>query len=99
METRFTWDPVKARKNLQAHGISFQAAKEVFNDPNHITNENYIIEDEGEQRYATIGVTGNLVLLLVVFVDRTEADIEILRIISARKADDYERRAYEDQFR
>lgn len=99
METRFTWDPAKARKNLQVHGISFETAQEVFSDPNHVTKENYFVEDQGEQRYGIIGLTANVVLLLVVFVDRTEADVEIVRIISARKADEYERRAYEDQFR
>jgi uncharacterized DUF497 family protein len=98
MDARFTWDPAKAQKNLRVHGISFETAKEVFNDPNHVVNENYFIEDQGEQRYGMIGLTLNLVLLLVVFVDRTE-DVEAIHIISARKADDYERRAYEDQFR
>ena len=98
METRFTWDPAKARRNLQLHGISFETAREVFSDPNHVTKENYFIEDQGEQRYGIIGLTANVVLLLVVFVDRTEGHTEIIRIISARKADDYERRAYEDQF-
>jgi uncharacterized DUF497 family protein len=43
METRFTWDPVKARKNLLAHGISFETAQDVFSDPNHVTKENYFI--------------------------------------------------------
>ena len=46
-----------------------------------------------------IGLTLNLVLLLVTFVDRTEADVETIRIISARKADEYEQSAYQDQFR
>jgi uncharacterized DUF497 family protein len=71
----------------------------VFGDPNHVTKENYFIQDQREQRYGIIGLTANVVLLLVVFVDRTEGDIEIVRIISARKADYYERKAYEDQFR
>ena len=86
METRFTWDPAKARKNLRVHGISFEAAQEVFNDPNHVAKENYFIEDQGEQRYGVIGLTANVVLLLVVFVDRSEGNVEIVRIISARKA-------------
>jgi uncharacterized DUF497 family protein len=37
--------------------------------------------------------------LLVVFVDRSEPGIEIVRIVSARKPTDYERSAYPDQFR
>ena len=52
------------------------------------------MEDPGEQRYGIIGLTLNLVLLLVVFVDRTEADVEIIHIISARKADKYEAKIY-----
>jgi len=99
METRFTWDPAKARKNLRVHGISFETATEVFRNPNHVSKENYFIEGQGEQRYGIIGLTVNVVLLLVVFVDRTEAGVEMVRIISARKANEYERKAYEDQFR
>lgn len=99
METRFTWDPAKARKNLRVHGISFETATEVFSDPNHITKDNYFMVDQGEQRYGIIGLTSEAVLLLVVFVERNNPDLEIVRIISARKADDYERKAYQDQFR
>lgn len=43
-------------------------------------------------------MTRNLVLLLVVFVDHTEPGVEVIRIISARKAVDYEKSIYEDQF-
>jgi len=94
METRFTWDPAKADKNLRVHGISFQTATEVFSDPNQITVENYFIRDEGEQRYGMIGLTHGLILLLVVFVDRTAADTETIHIISARKAEKYEIKIY-----
>jgi uncharacterized DUF497 family protein len=99
METRFTWDPAKARKNLRVHGISFETAQEVFSDPNHVTGRNYFIEDQGEQRLAIVGLTHGLVLLLVVFVDRSTTVIEIIHIIPARKANKYEQSAYEDQFR
>ena len=71
----------------------------MFHDPNHVTKENYFIEDQGEQRFGMIGLTGNIILLLVVFVDRSEFDVELIQIISARRPDDYERKAYEDQFR
>jgi uncharacterized DUF497 family protein len=70
----------------------------VFSDPNQVTSENYFVEDQGEQRYSVIGLSLSVVLLLVVFVDRSDAEIETLRIVSARKADNYECRAYEDQF-
>jgi uncharacterized DUF497 family protein len=73
-------------------------AQEVFDDPNHVAAESYFIETEGEQRYQIIGMTRNLVLLLVVFVDRSTPRAEIIRIISARKAVDYEASIYQDQF-
>jgi hypothetical protein len=96
---RFTWDPAKAKRNQRIHGISFETAVEVFDDPNHVAAENYFVEYDGEQRYQVIGMTRSLVLLLVVFVDRREPDAEIIHLISARKAVDYEERIYKDQFR
>jgi uncharacterized DUF497 family protein len=96
---RFTWDPVKAERNRRVHGISFETAKEVLEDPNHVAGENYFVESEGEQRYQIIGMTRNLVLLLIVFVDRSDPDAEAIHLISARKAVEYEKSIYEDQFR
>jgi len=98
METRFTWDPVKADRNFRVHGISFETAIEVFSDPNHLIQENYFIEDQGEQRYGLLGMSYGLVLLLVIFVDRSDRNAETIHLISARKADRYEQSAYEDQF-
>jgi uncharacterized DUF497 family protein len=74
-------------------------AKEVFDDPNHVAADNYFIASDGEQRYQIIGMARNLVLLLVVFVDRSEPDAEVIHLISARKAVGYEESIYEDQFR
>lgn len=97
MATRFTWDPAKAERNRREHGISFEMAREVFADPNHIVTENYHFEDEGEQRYLAIGMTRNLALVVVAFADRSEPVVEIIHIISARKAVAYEQSIYEDQ--
>jgi uncharacterized DUF497 family protein len=96
---RFTWDLAKAERNQRVHGISFETAKEVFDDPNHVAGDNYFIEGEGEQRYQIIGMTKGLALLLVVFVDRSDRDVEVIHLISARRAVDYEKNIYEDQFR
>jgi uncharacterized DUF497 family protein len=74
-------------------------AKEVFDDPNHVAAENYFIASDGEQRYQIVGMARNLVLLLVVFVDRSGPGAEVVRLISARKAVGYEESIYEDQFR
>lgn len=93
---RFTWDPAKARRNQRVHGVSFETAAEIFNDPNHVAGENYFIEDASEQRFQIIGMTRGLVLLLVVFAEPVSDEI---RLISARRAVDYEKSIYNDQFR
>jgi uncharacterized DUF497 family protein len=93
---RFTWDPAKARRNQTVYGISFSTAAEIFDDPNHVVADNYFMEESGEQRRQIIGMTRNLVLLLVVFV---EPGSDVVRIVSARKAVDYEESIYHDQFR
>ena len=99
MRVRFTWDRAKAERNQRVHGISFETAAEVFDDPNHVAGANYFIVSAGEQRYQVIGMTRQLVLLLVVSVDRSESDVDVIHLISARKAVDYEESIYNDQFR
>jgi hypothetical protein len=94
MEATFTWDPSKARKNLRIHGVSFDTAKEAFSDPRQVVVDNYFIEAQGEQRQAVIGMTRGLALLLVVFEDRTESDVETIHLIYARKAEKYETEIY-----
>ena len=84
---KYTWNLEKAARNLRIHGVSFEMAARIFDDSNHIVTENYFIEEEGEQRYQAIGTSGWLVLLLVVFVDRSG------------KATAYEKSVYQDQFR
>ena len=71
MYMRFTWAPGKKRMNPRKHrGITFEMAQEVFDDPNQVVLENY--EDDSEQRFQIIGMTRDVLLLLVVFVDRSE---------------------------
>ena len=93
---RFTWDSAKARRNQKFHGVSFTTAAQIFDDPNHLVGDNYYMEETGEQRFQIIGMTRNLMLLLVVFV---EPGGDVIRFISARKAVDYEESIYNDQFR
>ena len=99
MKVRFTWDPAKAARNRRIHGIPFETAAEVFDDPNHVAGENYFFDKSGEQRYQIIGMTRGMVLLLVVFVDRSRPDRDVIHLISARKAVAYEKSIYNDQFR
>ena len=83
----FEWDPEKDRINRKIHGISFSAAKFVFNDPERW--ERYdSSHSENEDRWQTIGLINKV--LFVVYSMKGET----IRIISARMADENERRVY-----
>ncbi len=51
---------------------------------------------DGEVRWQTVGMADGVLLLLVVHTFEDEDEAEVIRIISARKADAHERRRYED---
>lgn len=87
---QFEWNPDKAALNLEKHGVSFQEATTVFNDPLSVTfpDPDHSV---GENRYVIIGMSGFGQLLVIAHTDRGEK----LRIISARKATRQERRFYE----
>ncbi len=91
MDQRFEWDANKARLNLRKHGVSFEEACTVFDDPLFITflDEEHSIDEE---RYITLGFSKMNNLLLIAHTDRGEHR----RIISARKATKNERRFYEE---
>ena len=59
----FSWDDTKNELNQRKHGIRFELAKLVFNDPLHLTRQDRI--ENGEQRWQTVGRVGDVVLLLV----------------------------------
>jgi uncharacterized protein len=68
----------------------------VFNDPDLLLREDRIVE--GEQRWHAIGVVSGAVLLVVhVYLEGEEDGEEIIRIISAREANQRERRVYFEQ--
>jgi uncharacterized protein len=85
----FSWDAWKDRLNRRKHGISFDTAMRIFDDPFHVTVQDR--EVEGEPRWQTIGMVGEVPLLVAHTVDE-EGDV--IRIISARKATRAERRIY-----
>jgi uncharacterized DUF497 family protein len=90
---RFDWDELKNASNLRKHGIDFNTASLVFNDPMQLLTQDR--EVDGEERWQTLGVAEGVLLLLVAHTFE-EDDGEVVRIISARKADAQERRRYED---
>lgn len=91
MTYHFVWDKVKATNNQRKHGVSFEEARIVFNDPLA-----RIFDDEDhsllEHREIIIGHSATQRLLIVSFTERQNA----IRIISARLTTNRERKDYEE---
>lgn len=80
MATKYEWDSRKAATNLGKHGVDFNFAKAVFSDRAALTEIDD--SDPAEERWITIGIAAGKILVVVY----TEPDIDVIRIISARKA-------------
>ncbi|BBJ64648.1 BrnT family toxin [Enterobacter asburiae] len=93
MPTEFEWDTNKAKSNLIKHGIRFEEAVLVFDDPYHLSLQDR--HENGEFRWQTIGLVHGLIVIMVAHTVRFESGDEVIRIISARKADRKERSRYE----
>ena len=91
---RFEWDEKKNKINIGKHNVSFEDAREIFDDPLHLS---YLDERFSyfEERWITIGQTlsRKLVVAANLFFDK-DGD-EVIRIISAREATIHERKQYE----
>lgn len=88
---QFEWDEAKAARNLTDHGVSFDAATMVFDDPFALEWLDDR-EDYGEDRYVILGLVDGR-LLYVAYTLRGDK----IRIISARGAEPHERRAYHEE--
>lgn len=87
------FDPDKAAVNPLKHdGVTFDEAKVVLLDPYALTKEDSDLA--GEQRFVTLGMGGKGRILIVVWTLRGES----VRLISAWKANQPQRRRYEQQF-
>ncbi len=76
----FEWDEYKNKSNQQKHGISFNRAKDVFEDEDSITYIGHT--KDGESRFVLVGkVLGKFIIAVVFTIGR-----QIYRIISARQA-------------
>ena len=89
---RFEWDERKAAANRRRHRVSFEEAKSVFLD-----DEALLIPDpdhsDSEERFVIVGISAMLRILVVCHCYRESDDV--IRIISARKANRSERNQYE----
>ncbi|MEH0013003.1 BrnT family toxin [Citrobacter portucalensis] len=93
MPMEFEWDDNKAQSNHRKHGVRFEDAVLVFDDPRHMSRQDRY--ENGEYRWQTIGIVHGIVVILVAHSVRFESGVEVIRIISARKADSKERNRYE----
>ena len=87
----FEWDETKARLNLQKHALSFEVAREAFEDfyAYEWADER---EEYGEERFNITGLVRGRLITVTYTIRETK-----IRIISARKAELRERRRYHDQ--
>ncbi len=90
---KIEFDPGKAAANpLKHEGVTFDEAKAVLLDPYALTQENG--HADNEHRFITLGMGAKGRILIVVWTLREES----VRLISAWKANQPQRRRYEQQF-
>jgi len=94
-EIKWIWDEEKARTNFLKHAVAFSEAVLVFDDPLHASKPDP--HPDGD-RWQTVGRVGPFLIFVVHTLPvKWEKDgAAVGRIISARIATSYERRAYED---
>lgn len=97
LEYNFDWNLEKERLNIKKHGVNFRKASTIFRDPYQLS----IYDEEHsdyEDRWITIGIDESSVLRVVIhtFEQIDEFNCHI-RIISARKATNQERKEYQNR--
>jgi uncharacterized protein len=87
---QFECNESKAARNLTKHGVSFEEAKTVFDDPFYV---DFYDPDhsEDEERYLIVGESNRGRLLIVSYTERRDS----IRIINAREVTRIEREVYE----
>jgi uncharacterized protein len=87
----FDWDENKAASNLLKHGVSFDEAKTVFDDPLYVDFYDPAHSDD-EDRYLIVGESNQRRFLIVSYTERGN----LIRLISAREVTRTEREVYEE---
>ena len=87
------WDEQKSQLNKQKHGLRFETAQAVFDDPMCRSRLDFYPQEE---RWQTIGMIGPACVLVVHTLPAGDDDEAIGRIISARRATRHERKEYEE---
>lgn len=88
---KFIWNKEKAQINKQKHKVSFETAALVFNDSSLLVEFDERNSSIDEDRYNCIGLINGVYFLFVTMTERND----LIRIISARRAEKDEIRKYE----
>jgi len=88
---QFEWDSRKASANLRTHGVSFAEAVTVLEDDLALTCED--VGNGDEERFVTLGLSDAGNLLVVVYA---YGETDIIRVISAWKANRRQKEQYEE---
>jgi len=91
IELRFEWDRRKEKSNIKKHGVSFEEARTIFYDE-HALKFFDPDHSEDEERFILLGMSAKLRTLVVCHCFREHENV--IRIISARKADSNEQHEY-----
>ena len=91
---KFSWDEVKDLENQRKHGVSFDEAKSVFFDEKARLIDDPDHSNDDEDRFILMGFSVRFRVLIVCHCYR-END-EVIRIISARKANKTEKLNYKE---
>jgi uncharacterized DUF497 family protein len=88
----FEWDAIKAAANRHKHGVSFEAAVRVFDDPRVLS---VLDRRYSEERWYSLGAVGEAIIYVAHTIENQEQTSETIRIISARQASARERQEYQ----
>ncbi len=93
---QFEWDEIKAAANVRKHGVSFELASTVFNDPRLLTIAD-LEHSEAEERWFSVGCASNGAMLSIVYLwSESDPATTKIRLIMARQATRNEIRHYEE---
>jgi uncharacterized protein len=92
MALRFEWDSRKAQANIKKHGVRFEEAQSSLLDEFALTVYDEAHSDEEDRSFA-IGMSAQGRVLVTVYTERGST----IRIITSRKAMQYEIEEYQKQ--
>ena len=92
MSQEFDWDDAKARSNVRRHRVPFKEAASVFSDPSALTMRDRA-HSRVEDRYLIVGMSDHGRVLAIIYTYRGRT----IRIITAHRATQRERRTYEQR--